>query len=61
MYRISSIIDLETTGFFDYIDSNCIILVEWSENIIKFIKKDFITISIEKVDTNINYRKIIFS
>ena len=61
MYRISSLIDLETTGFFDYINSNYIILVEWSENIISYIKEDFITVSIEKLDTDINHRKIIFS
>ncbi len=33
MYRITSSADLETTGFFDYMDEDTVIAVEWSENI----------------------------
>lgn len=33
MYRITDISDVETTGFFDYLDENQILAVEWSENI----------------------------
>lgn len=33
MYRISGWDDLYSTGFFDYLDSNEILAVEWSENI----------------------------
>lgn len=33
MYRINDISDVETTGFFDYLDEEQIIAVEWSENI----------------------------
>lgn len=33
MYRISDISDVETTGFFDYLDENQVLAVEWSENI----------------------------
>lgn len=33
MYRISGWDDLYSTGFFDYLDANEILAVEWSENI----------------------------
>ena len=33
MYRISTWDDLYSTGFFDYLDMNGILAVEWSENI----------------------------
>ena len=32
MYRVNTPEDLESTGFFDYIDSG-VMLIEWSENI----------------------------
>ena len=37
MYRITSDGDLDSTGFYDYMDKG-IILVEWSENIEKYLK-----------------------
>ncbi len=46
MYRISSWEDLESTGFFDYID-NGIILIEWSENIENALPENTIKISIK--------------
>lgn len=33
MYRINDISDVETTGFFDYLDEEQVLAVEWSENI----------------------------
>ncbi len=33
MYRISGWEDLETTGFFEYIDQGAVVVTEWSENI----------------------------
>lgn len=33
MYRISGALDLESTGFFDYLSDDCVIAIEWSENI----------------------------
>ena len=47
MYRIESVEDLESTGFFDYLDRG-IILIEWSENIEKYIPSNTIIINIEK-------------
>ena len=32
MYRISGWEDLETTGFFEYIDQGAVVVTEWSEN-----------------------------
>lgn len=51
MYRIESMEDLESTGFFDYLDRG-IILVEWSENIEKCLPLDKIKINIEKDGEN---------
>lgn len=33
MYRISGWDDLYSTGFFDYLDTGCVLVIEWSENI----------------------------
>ena len=33
MYRITGWEDLETTGFFEYIDRGAVVVTEWSENI----------------------------
>lgn len=52
MYRISGEGDLETTGFYDYISSESVIAVEWSENIEDCLPKDIITIEIETTDEN---------
>lgn len=49
MYRVHSLEDLESTGFFECI-GNCIIVIEWSENIIDFIPEDSIKIEISKTD-----------
>lgn len=49
MYRVHSLEDLESTGFFECI-GNCIIVIEWSENIIDFIPEGSIKIEISKTD-----------
>lgn len=56
MYRIQSEEDLESTGFYDYID-NGILIIEWSENIRDFIPKGAIDIIINSGE-NENQRKI---
>ena len=33
MYRVTSFDDLYSTGFFDYLDDNSVLFIEWSENI----------------------------
>jgi len=37
MYRIETFESLYSTGFFDYIDGNSIVLTEWTENIEAFL------------------------
>jgi tRNA threonylcarbamoyladenosine biosynthesis protein TsaE len=50
MYRISDEDDLYSTGFYDYLDSNAVCLVEWSENIRYAFPKKYLTVRIEKND-----------
>lgn len=50
MYRINSSADLETTGFFDYMDDDTVLAVEWSENIEDEIPDNAIRIDIQRVD-----------
>lgn len=50
MYRINSSADLETTGFFDYMDEDSVLAVEWSENIAEEIPDNAIRIDIQRVD-----------
>ena len=52
MYRINGGLDLETTGFYDYLDGNNVLAVEWSENIEDELPQDCIRINIERVDDN---------
>lgn len=56
MYRIVGWEDLYSTGYFDYLETNAILLIEWSENIESALPNDVIRITIEKIaDT---HRKI---
>lgn len=50
MYRISGGLDLETTGFYDYLDGNNVLAVEWSENIADELPDGCIKIHIERTD-----------
>ncbi len=52
MYRICGVDDLETTGFYDYMDDSAVLAVEWSENIKDALPKNTIYISIERLDEN---------
>lgn len=57
MYRINSWEDLYSTGFFDYLDENEIVAVEWSENIENILPDNTIKIIIENCQDD-NSRKI---
>lgn len=46
MYRVSGWEDLYSTGFFDYLDAGCILVVEWSEHIEAALPADAIRIRI---------------
>lgn len=50
MYRINSADDLETTGFFDYMDEDTVLAVEWSENIAEKLPEDALRIDIQRID-----------
>lgn len=49
MYRIESEDDLDSIGFYDYLERNGICLVEWSENIPYAIPDELIRVTISKV------------
>ncbi len=53
MYRIGSMADLETTGFFDYPSEESIFAIEWSENIEDALPDNTIYIDIRRIDDNI--------
>lgn len=58
MYRITSAMDLETTGFYDYMDSDNVIAVEWSENIADELPDNAIYIDIRRTDDCDSEREI---
>lgn len=57
MYRILDLDSLYSTGFFDYIGSNAVLLIEWSENIESFLPEDCIRVNFSYGD-NVNERLI---
>ena len=59
MYRIESEDDLDSIGFYDYLDRHGICLVEWSERIPYALPDDFIRVTIEKDDAeHTDHRRI---
>ena len=44
MYRISTWDELDSTGFYDYIDRGCVLAVEWSENIENALPDDAVRV-----------------
>lgn len=52
MYRVEDWDSLYSTGFFDYLDTAAILVVEWSENIAQWLPENTITVTIERVDDN---------
>ncbi|MGI6744852.1 MAG: tRNA (adenosine(37)-N6)-threonylcarbamoyltransferase complex ATPase subunit type 1 TsaE [Acutalibacteraceae bacterium] len=53
MYRVQTYYDLCSTGFFDFLETNGVICIEWSENIEEELPKNSIRILFKhgKVDT----------
>jgi tRNA threonylcarbamoyladenosine biosynthesis protein TsaE len=47
MYRVEGWESLESTGWFDYLDSAHVLAVEWSENILAALPKDAWRVHIE--------------
>ncbi len=59
MYRISSWDDLYSTGFFDYLGTDAVLSVEWSENIENALPDECICVSLNKgKEENERYIKI---
>ncbi len=52
MYRINTFDDLYSTGFFDYLDTGAVLMIEWSENVMEFLPEDMIKINIEHLGEN---------
>jgi tRNA threonylcarbamoyladenosine biosynthesis protein TsaE len=52
MYRVSGYESLCSTGFFDYLDTGGILLIEWSENIEEHLPAHVITVTMEIIDDN---------
>lgn len=52
MYRVNGWDDLYSTGFFDFLDTDAYIAVEWSENIYGALPDDAVIIEIERLDEN---------
>lgn len=57
MYRVESWDDLYSTGFFDYLDSGGVLIVEWSENIENAIPEGSIRIHLHQGESE-NQRMI---
>lgn len=52
MYRVHSYDDLYSTGFFDYMQANGILAVEWSENIAFALPRPRVEVSIRSLGGN---------
>lgn len=52
MYRITGWDDLYSTGFFDYLDTDCVLVIEWSENVEAALPEDAIHIDIRPGETD---------
>lgn len=50
MYRVESWDDLYSTGFFDYMDTDCVLVIEWSENIAGALPEQVISVDIRPGD-----------
>ena len=59
MYRINGVEDLESTGFFDYMDMNGVMAIEWSENISWALPPATIYVDISSIQNMPDSRKII--
>ena len=57
MYRIQGEDDLYATGFYDYMDGESILAIEWSENIEDSLPENAVVVTISVVDENT--RKIV--
>ncbi len=50
MYRVTDIDDLYSTGFFDYLDNESVLFIEWSENILSALPDNTVYVNISQGD-----------
>lgn len=50
MYRVDGWDDLYSTGYFEYMDTPCVMAVEWSENIEGALPEDRLEVEIRRTD-----------
>lgn len=48
MYRIRTEDDLYSTGFYDYLDSGCVLVIEWAENVEPYLQSVAYRVRIER-------------
>lgn len=60
MYRIQTLDDLYSTGFFDYLEMNGVVVIEWSENIQDYLPYDVIEIHIDLTENDNERRFTIY-
>ena len=53
MYRVTGWEDLYSTGYFDYLDAGCILVIEWAENIQGALPADAVRIHIRQLDDSV--------
>ena len=58
LYRIKSPDEVINIGLYDYLNSGCILLIEWPELIIDLLPRDTVKISLSHMDANENMREI---
>lgn len=49
MYRVTGWEDLDTTGFFDYLESGAVLAVEWSENVEAALPPGAVRVTFERL------------
>ncbi len=49
MYRVTGWEDLDTTGYFDYLDAGAVLAVEWSENIESALPENAVRVTFERL------------
>lgn len=59
MYRVDSWDDLYSTGFFDYLGSGGVLVIEWSENIEGALPEDAVRVTLSRGETE-NQRVFLF-
>jgi tRNA A37 threonylcarbamoyladenosine biosynthesis protein TsaE len=50
MYRVADTDDLESTGYYDYLTRDCVLAIEWSENIVAALPEAYWRVAITPLD-----------